>query len=321
MGNPFPAFYEGMRSAITAAWPGVAGNEHPIYRESQVRRVAWRKLVEARRLGSPWVVISVSSALQSSDFGLASVVYAPRVEIFYITEAVPGEKDMAGFIEGELAALVDVLHPWTQGFQFGGGASFDTSPQNPAQAAFLDENLPLFAGSVSFSARFASSEGAALPVIFDPKYLSVVEIAGLTVTASPTAPFAQAMPDPLQTFDMLLSVDSIAYSASNGLVDFSPADGKIRDMRQEKEDFTLVIGAIDGDGRASTLADVWHLRFPGVRFSLRAKNLDGSDGKWLVLYGVPETLRNGVIYGKNATLLTLRPTFGVLPQWADTVTI
>ena len=318
MGNPFPAFYDGLRSAITAAWPSVAGSKHPIYRESQVLRVAWRKLVESNRLASPWVVISVSESPQVSDWGLATVVYAPRVEIFYITEAVPGEKDMAKFIEGELAALVDLLHPWTQGFQFADAASFDTSPQNPAQAAFIAENLPLFAGSVAFNVRFADG---ALPIIFDPKYLSVCEIAALTVTASATAPFAQAVADPLRTYSLLSSVDSIAYSPSSGLVDFSPADGKIRDMRWEKEDFTLVIGALDGNGRSSVLTDVWHMRLPGLRFALRSKNFDDSDGKWLVLYGVPEALRNGVIYGKNATLLTVRPTFGVLPQWAQEVTI
>ncbi len=317
MGNPFPAFYDGLRAAITSAWPAVAGSAHPIYRESQVRRVAWRRLVEQQRLASPWVVISVSDAPQSSDWGLGNVVYTPRVEIFYITEAVPGEKDMAKFIEGELAALVDTLHPWTQGFQFADGTSIDTSPQNPAQAAFLDENLPLFAGSVSFDTRFADGT---LPIIFDPKHLSVCEVAALTITAG-APPFAQAAPDPLRTWDLLLVVDSIAYSASNGLVDFSPADGKVRDMRGEKDDFALVIGVIDGDGRQNALSDVWHQRLYGVRFALRSKNLDGTDGKWLVLYGVAESLRNGVVYGKNATLLTLRPTFGVLPQWATMVTI
>lgn len=311
MGNPFPAFYDGLRSAITAAWPTVAGSKHPIYRESQVRRVAWRKLVESNRLASPWVVISVSNATQSMGWGLPNLVYTPRVEVFYVTEAVPGEKDMAKFIEGELAALVDMLHPWTQGFQLGGRVDVDTSAQNPANAAFLEENLPLFAGSASFDVRFSED---ALPIFFDTQYLSLCKLTPYTVTT--VGSISSASVNPAGAWDLLPALDMVAYAPVASANDLASKDARIADYREsDKADFTLTLGSLDGDGRSNLLTDIWHLRPPALEFTLRAKNLDDTDGKLLTLTAMCQQLRNGVVYGKNMTILTMKPTWGVMPTW------
>lgn len=317
MGNPFPAFYDGIRAAISAAWPQVAGSSHPIYRESQVRRVAWRKLIEQQRLKSPWVVIAVSEAPLMSSYGLANTIYSPRVEIFYITEGVIGEKDMAAYIEGELMALQDVLHPWQQGFQFADGTTIDTSPSNPAMAAFLEENLPLYGGSISFDVRFADGT---LPILFDPRFLSKCELALIEVTGG-SGGRATATVSTAQTWDILTFVDMIAYEPTSGLSEFGPADGRIRDWRAEQEDFTLTLAVMDGAGRENALTDIWHLRPEGLRFALQASTPEGALGKQLVAWAVPQSLRNGVVYGKNATVMTLKPTFGVLPQWSASPTI
>lgn len=318
MGNPFPAFYDGLRTAITVAWPEMAGKAHPIYRESQVRRVAWRKLIEEQRLGSPWVVISTSDVPQATNWGLYNVVFSPRVEIFYITEAVEGEKDMAAYIEKQLFALLDVLYFWGAGFTFASEISVDTGSRNPAQAVFLNENMPLFAGSVAFDARVMDSESPVL--FFHPRQLSVCQLAPYAITVSGSG--ASADVNMAGAWDLLKRVDAIAYEPTRTMIDFAPEDGLIADYRSGgKDDFTLAIGTIDEQGRSSLLMDIWHAKPPALRFALRAKNLDGTDGKWLVAVATPAKLKNGVVYGKNATFLTLRPTWNQLPQWTDTPTI
>jgi len=315
MSNAFQAFYAGLRSAVSATWPDVLGPAHPIFRQSQLKRQNWRNLVAAGRLSSPWVVILVSDAPQTTNWGLANVIYNPRVEIFYLTEAVDGERDMAAFIEGQLAALIDTLRPWSEGFQFAERVSVDTSAINPANAAILEENLPLFAGSVIFDVRFWS--GTADLFFFNPRQLSVCKLEPFTITTN--AGTTSAVVNTGAAVDLLSTVDAIAYNPSPSLIESGSEDGKISDYRSGgKEDFTLSIGSIDGDGRSQPLMDLYHARHKALRFSLRAKNLDGSDGKWLVLVGVPGPLRNGVVAGKNATYITLRPTWGVMPYWGMT---
>jgi hypothetical protein len=318
MTNPFPDFYTGLRAAITAVWPDIAGASHPIYRASQVRRIDWRKLIEREKLASPWVIVSVSDSPEASSWGMGNVIYSPRVEVFFVTEGVTSERDMASYIEERLIALRDILTLWQQGFQFAGGVSIDTSAANPVGSVFLAEKMPLWAGSIAFDVRFCAS--GELPVFFSPRQLVVCEVAPFTITTSGSS--ASAVVNSAAKRDLLSVVDAVSYNPTETVSDFAPEDADIADYRSGgKDDFAITLGCIDGDGRESALMDLWHAKWPALRFALRAKNLDGSLGKWFVAYATPASLRNGVVYGKNATMITLRPTWGVQPQWTSTPTI
>ncbi|MBB6053282.1 hypothetical protein [Armatimonas rosea] len=317
MGNPFPAFHAGLRAAISATWPDIqSGSDQPIYRFGQRARIAWKAILEQANNQYPYAVIFLSDVPQATSWGLNNTIWTPRVEIFYITKAVASEPDMSAYLEEQLMALRQTLLTWSTGFQFAYDASIEVGTASAVQQALLAENMDLFVGSIAFDVRVSDSGDSQL-LFFDPRQLSVCKLEPFTLTTN--AGVTTATTNTGAAVDLLTMVDAIAYNPTQTVSDYANEDAPIMDYRSGgKNDFTLSIGAIDGQGRSQPLMDLWHQGKDALKFSLRAKNLDGTDGKWLILVGIPATLKNGVVAGKSATFMTFKPTWGVMPYWGMT---
>ncbi len=151
-------FDEEMKKQIRRAWPEMHGADHPIFRIVQMERIAWRHKFDFKKLAAPWCVWGTGATSSVGGYGACNVVFKPRVTVYYVAQSVvPGQTDVAGYVQERLFALEQILrqNDFT-GFQFWDeeGITYDVSDENPANSTFVHANLPMFAGSFSFNALF-----------------------------------------------------------------------------------------------------------------------------------------------------------------------